>query len=111
MEDGKVIISLEEYNKLKEIEKSTSTEKIKSLEFANRMMKKNLNEALRDARDYESHYQDLFEGKDSVYTENRELKSKIEEYENKLKKYKAFVSGIRKSFFKSLFINTQNLPN
>lgn len=35
----------------------------------------------------------------------------MESYENKLKKYRLFVYSIKKSFLKSLFINTKNLPN
>ena len=111
MEDGKVIISIEEYNRLKDIEKSKTAENLKELEFRHRLLQKSFNQLSREASSMESHYEELLQGKDSVYTENRELKLKITEYEKKLKKYRLFVSNIKKSFFKSLFINTKNLPN
>lgn len=75
------------------------------------MLKLSLNQISREAAAIEAHYDELLEGKDSVYKENSKLKIKIKEYEDKLKKYRLFVSDIKKSFFKSLFINTKNLPN
>lgn len=107
--NNKVIISLDEYNRLKEIEKSDCLNKIKELEFRNELMQKSLGAISRDARRIESHYDELLYGKDSVYKENRELKEKIKELESKLKKYRIFILGIEKSFFKSLFVNTKNV--
>lgn len=111
MEEGKVIISIEEYNRLKDIENSKTVESFNELEFRHRLLQKSFNQLSRGARDMESHYNELLYGKDSVYKENKELKLKITEYEKKLCKYKSFVSDIKKSFFLSLFIDTRKLPN
>lgn len=111
MEDGKVIISLEEFDRLKNIEKNTTAEKLKEIEFRHRLLQKSFNQLSRESSLMKEHYEELLQGKDSVYTENRELKLKITEYEKIIKQYRLFVSNIKKSFFKSLFINTKNLPN
>lgn len=74
--DNKVIISLEEYNRLKEIGKSDCFNKIKEFEFRNELMQKSLGVISWEARRIESHYDELLYGKDSVYKENRGVERK-----------------------------------